>query len=80
MNWLTEKFQRFKPKIKNLFRVKIGPEGKLWEGCKCGAVIYKQDLKENLFVCPKCSDHHRLAAPDRLSIFLMMANIQKLNT
>jgi len=69
MNWITDRFKRLKPKIKNLFRVKIGPEGKLWESCKCGAVIYKQDLKENLFVCPKCSDHHRLAAPERLSIF-----------
>jgi len=23
MNWITEKFKRFKPKIKNLFRVKL---------------------------------------------------------
>ena len=69
MNWITEKFQRIKPKIKNLFRVKIGPAGILWQNCKCGAVIYKEDLKENLFVCPKCSDHHRLDAADRLSIF-----------
>jgi acetyl-CoA carboxylase carboxyl transferase subunit beta len=69
LNWLSEKFKRIKPKIKNLFRVKIGPEGKLWESCKCGAIIYKQDLKENFFVCPKCSDHHRLDAAERLSIF-----------
>ena len=27
MNWITDKFKRIKPKIKNLFRVKIGPEG-----------------------------------------------------
>ena len=46
MNWITDKFKRIKPKIKNLFRVKIGPEGKLWENCSCGAVLYKQDLKE----------------------------------
>jgi acetyl-CoA carboxylase carboxyl transferase subunit beta len=69
LNWLSKKFKRIKPKIKNLFRVKIGPEGKLWESCKCGAIIYKQDLKENFFVCPKCSDHHRLDAAERLSIF-----------
>ena len=69
MSWLTDKFKRIKPKIKNLFRVKIGVEGKLWVSCKCGAVIYKQDLKENLFVCPKCSNHHRLDAAERLSIF-----------
>ena len=56
MNWITDKFKRIKPKIKNLFRVKIGPEGKLWENCSCGAVLYKQDLKENLFVCNKCNN------------------------
>ena len=60
MNWITEKFKRIKPKIKNLFRVKIGPEGKLWDNCSCGAVLYKQDLKDDLYVCNKCNKHHRI--------------------
>ena len=68
MNWITDKFNRIKPKIKNLFRVKIGPEGKLWENCSCGAVLYKQDLKENLFVCNKCNKHHRIDPKERFQI------------
>ena len=37
MNWITDKFKRIKPKIKNLFRVKIGPRkvvGKLFLWCR----------------------------------------------
>jgi len=69
MNWITEKFKRFKPKLKNLFRVKIGPEGKLWENCSCGSVLYKQDLKDNLYVCPTCTKHHRISPAERFQLF-----------
>jgi len=68
MNWITEKFKRFKPKLKNLFRVKVGPEGKLWENCSCGSVLYKQDLKDNLYVCPTCSKHHRINPTERFQL------------
>jgi len=68
MNWITEKFKRFKPKLKNLFRVKVGPEGKLWENCSCGSVLYKQDLKDNLYVCPTCSKHHRINPAERFQL------------
>jgi len=68
MNWITEKFKRFKPKLKNLFRVKVGPEGKLWENCSCGSVLYKQDLKDNLYVCPACSKHHRINPAERFQL------------
>ena len=76
MNWITEKFKRFKPKLKNLFRVKIGPEGKLWENCTCGAVLYKQDLKENLYVCNKCNKHHHIEPKERFQIFFARKNHQ----
>jgi len=69
MNWITEKFKRLKPKLKNLFRVKVGPEGKLWENCSCGSVLYKQDLKENLYVCPTCTKHHRINPAERFQLF-----------
>jgi len=68
MNWITEKFKRFKPKLKNLFRVKVGPEGKLWDNCSCGSVLYKQDLKENLYVCPTCFKHHRINPAERFQL------------
>jgi acetyl-CoA carboxylase carboxyl transferase subunit beta len=79
MNWITDKFKRIKPKIKNLFRVKIGPEGKLWENCSCGTVLYKQDLKENLFVCNKCNKHHRIEPKERFQILFDEGQYQEIS-
>ena len=79
MNWITEKFKRFKPKLKNLFRVKIGPEGKLWENCSCGAVLYKQDLKENLYVCTACQKHHRINPRERFDILFDEGQYQEIS-
>ncbi|MEY4284743.1 MAG: hypothetical protein RL111_1418 [Pseudomonadota bacterium] len=46
------------------------PEG-LWIKCpQCETVLYKNDLEENLNVCPKCGHHHRIAARARLDGFL----------
>ncbi|MFC7302539.1 acetyl-CoA carboxylase, carboxyltransferase subunit beta [Cognatiluteimonas weifangensis] len=46
------------------------PEG-LWEKCdKCGAVLYRPELEENLEVCPKCSHHRAIRARVRLAAFL----------
>jgi acetyl-CoA carboxylase carboxyl transferase subunit beta len=42
------------------------PEG-LWEKCdKCGAVLYRPELEENLEVCPKCGHHMPIRARVRL--------------
>lgn len=42
------------------------PEG-LWEKCdRCGAVLYRPELEENLEVCPKCSFHRAIRARARL--------------
>ena len=46
------------------------PEG-LWIKCPaCETVLYKTDLEKNLYVCPKCSHHHRMSARARLDAFL----------
>ncbi len=46
------------------------PEG-LWIKCpSCETVLYKNDLEQNLNVCPKCSHHHRIGARARLDAFL----------
>ena len=43
------------------------PEG-LWEKCdRCGAVLYRPELEENLEVCPKCSFHMAIRARARLA-------------
>ena len=79
MNWITDRFKRFKPKIKNLFRVKIGPSGILWSNCFCGAVLYKQDLKENLYVCNKCNKHHHIEPKERFQIFFDDGQYQEIS-
>ncbi len=46
------------------------PEG-LWEKCdRCGGVLYRTELEENLEVCPKCSFHRPIRARARLRAFL----------
>ncbi|WP_407351873.1 acetyl-CoA carboxylase, carboxyltransferase subunit beta [Luteimonas sp. R10] len=46
------------------------PEG-LWEKCeRCGAILYRPELEENLEVCPKCSFHRPIRARARLRGFL----------
>ncbi len=46
------------------------PEG-LWEKCeRCGAVLYRPELEENLEVCPKCNFHMPIRARARLTALL----------
>lgn len=46
------------------------PEG-VWTKCKkCNAVLYRAELERNMEVCPKCGDHMRIHARDRLHYFL----------
>ncbi len=49
---------------------KTVPEG-LWTKCPaCSAVLYSTDLQKNLNVCPKCGDHQRIGARERLDALL----------
>jgi acetyl-CoA carboxylase carboxyl transferase subunit beta len=44
------------------------PEG-LWSKCPgCGHICTVTDLKENLFVCPKCEHHHRVGSNEYFDI------------
>ncbi|MBC8060314.1 MAG: acetyl-CoA carboxylase carboxyltransferase subunit beta [Clostridiaceae bacterium] len=44
------------------------PNG-MWAKCnKCGEIIYKKDLEDNLMVCPKCKAHLRLSALERIKL------------
>jgi len=54
------------------------PEG-LWKKCpRCEAVLYRDNLDENLDVCPKCDHHLRISARRRLQIFLDEGNQEEL--
>jgi len=44
------------------------PEG-LWSKCpECNYICTTAELKENLFVCPKCNYHHRIGSEDYFEI------------
>ncbi len=44
------------------------PEG-LWSKCpECNYISTTSDLKENLYVCPKCNYHHRISSEDYFEI------------
>jgi acetyl-CoA carboxylase carboxyl transferase subunit beta len=44
------------------------PEG-LWSKCpECNYISTTTDLKENLYVCPKCNYHHRIGSDDYYDI------------
>jgi len=50
-------------------KVKV-PEG-LWTKCSnCGEVIISKEIEKNLNVCPKCSQHFRISARQRLDLLL----------
>jgi len=39
----------------------------LWTRCnRCRRILYKQDILDNLFVCPECDFHFRISAKSRL--------------
>lgn len=42
----------------------------LWTSCtSCKSLILKEDLRENLYVCPKCGYYYRLTARQRIKFF-----------
>lgn len=44
------------------------PEG-LWSKCpECGYICTVNDLREQLFVCPKCNYHHRIGSSEYFEI------------
>ena len=67
MNWIT-KF--IKPRIKSLFKKRISNnKDSLWTTCECKNLVYKDDLFNNLSVCPTCGSHHKLTPEERFKIF-----------
>ncbi len=64
-------FERLNPiRIKKESQSKKVPEG-IWTKCEdCDAILYQQELEQNLSVCPKCGHHMKISARDRLLHFL----------
>ena len=62
-------FRRIKKNITTSTRdKKEAPDG-LWTKCpSCKLTITVSDLRENLFVCPKCEHHHRIGSGEYFDI------------
>lgn len=44
------------------------PDG-LWTKCpSCGEIIYKKQLEDNLYTCPKCDNHFRIGSDEYIQI------------
>ncbi|WP_058834950.1 acetyl-CoA carboxylase, carboxyltransferase subunit beta [Luteimonas abyssi] len=70
MSWLKKVMPSSIRTEPNTRRKRSVPEG-LWEKCdRCGAVLYRPELEENLEVCPKCAFHRPIRARARLRGFL----------
>lgn len=46
------------------------PEGLIEKCPRCGALLYRRELEQHLFVCPKCGHHFPMSAPDRFRVTL----------
>ncbi|MFZ5638978.1 MAG: acetyl-CoA carboxylase, carboxyltransferase subunit beta [Pseudomonadota bacterium] len=70
MSWLKKLMPARIRTESGISRKRSVPEG-LWEKCDgCGAVLYRQELEDNLEVCPKCAFHMPIRARARLAAFL----------
>ena len=46
-------------------------ESNQWKKCsKCNEIIYNEDLKNNLNICPKCGNYFRLTAFERIELLI----------
>jgi acetyl-CoA carboxylase carboxyl transferase subunit beta len=79
MNWI-DKILPFVGRSEDAGKTRSIPEG-LWKKCpRCEAVLYRDNLQENLDICPKCDHHLRISARRRLEIFLDKENQEELGT
>ena len=80
----------FKSMFKKTGYIKIGsqPEEKgpsvpdgMWLKCsKCKKMVYREDVKEKFYTCPKCGDYFRIKAKTRLRLLLDKGSFQEWGT
>jgi len=77
MSW----FEKLMPsRIKTERRTRSVPEG-IWLKCnQCGAQLYRAEVERNLHVCPKCDQHMRVNARERLGMFLDPGSWREIGT
>jgi acetyl-CoA carboxylase carboxyl transferase subunit beta len=72
MTW----FKRDKKKIETTEKKEL--PGDLWQKCpSCGDILYRKDLSQKAWVCPKCGHHFRVSADDYLELLLDSGTFQE---
>lgn len=65
------KFRKQKPRIDSQEGEAVpakAPASDLWVKCiGCGTAMYKKNFQENLKVCEKCGQHHKMTAQERVN-------------
>ena len=75
MSWLDRIFSKNTSSSSRKANV---PEG-VWTKCtSCEQVLYREELKRHLEVCPKCGHHMRIDARERLLCLLDQDSVQEL--
>lgn len=79
MNWLSRLVPQRRIRTEGREKRASVPEG-LWANCpQCKAVLYREELEQNLRVCPRCAFHLRIGARERLDAFLDAEDRQELD-
>jgi acetyl-CoA carboxylase carboxyl transferase subunit beta len=69
-------FKRDKKKIETTEKKEL--PGDLWQKCpSCGDILYRKDLSQKAWVCPKCGHHFRVSADDYLELLLDPGTFQE---
>ncbi|MBX3069413.1 MAG: acetyl-CoA carboxylase, carboxyltransferase subunit beta [Thermomicrobiales bacterium] len=67
MRSILQRGDKFQPLPTDDDRLDQQIPGDLWKKCpKCSELIYTRELENNLRVCPKCGNHFRLRARERI--------------
>ena len=76
MSWINRIFSKSPSSSTRKANV---PEG-VWTKCtSCEQVLYSEELKRNLYVCPKCGHHMRIDARERLLKLLDEGSSQEIS-
>ena len=69
------------PKAQTEESKRIEIPGNLWIKCPgCAAMVYKNELEQNLNVCSKCNHHFRLGAKQRIDLLCDLHSFQELDS
>jgi len=65
------------PKIRAVVPARRDVPDNLWTKCpQCGQLLFSRDLEANLFVCPSCNRHLRMAPEKRLAMLFDGGHVQ----